>query len=166
VERSFESVGQLTADFTKTRHHGDFHLGQTLVCGSDAMIIDFEGEPMRPLAQRRAKHCVLRDLAGMLRSLSYAAAAAERSLAEELEGERLQRAQARLAHWQEAATTLFVRTYFSAAKGVSSLPTREEHTQALLRFFLLEKALYELVYEEANRPDWIDIPLRGVLNLT
>lgn len=165
LERTVQSLTEVPATFSKTRHHGDFHLGQTLVVDNDALIIDFEGEPLRPLAERRAKHCVLRDVAGMLRSFSYAVAAAERALPADLAPEGRQAARVRLANWIARASSEFVESYFAAAQGISSLPPDRKDAHKLLRFFLLEKALYEIAYERANRPDWIDIPLRGALDV-
>lgn len=150
----------LPHNFLKTRHHGDFHLGQVLVAGDDALILDFEGEPLRPLAERRAKHCVLRDVAGAVRSLSYAAASLGRSLRAATR-EQL----AALDEWQSRAARTFVTSYFAAAQGLQSIPSGRSEAEALLNFFLLEKALYEVNYEAANRPDWIAIPLNGVMSL-
>jgi malto-oligosyltrehalose trehalohydrolase len=151
--------------FDRTRHHGDFHLGQVLVVGSDALIVDFEGEPLRPLQQRRAKHAVLRDVAGMLRSFSYATEAAKRALPAHLTGPTRQAAHKRLNDWEAEAGLAFVDAYLSACDGLSSLPADPVEAQRVLRFFLLEKALYEIVYEATNRPDWVAIPVRGVLEL-
>jgi malto-oligosyltrehalose trehalohydrolase len=156
----------LRATFTRTRHHGDFHLGQVLVSGRDAVIIDFEGEPLRSLAERRAKHAVVRDVAGMLRSFSYAAEAAARALPPALSADARRAALARLATWRMEASDRFVCDYFAAMEGVSSIPGQRADAERLLRFFLLEKALYEVSYEMANRPDWVSIPLKGVLDLT
>jgi trehalose synthase-fused probable maltokinase len=150
----------LPCNFLKTRHHGDFHLGQVLVAGDDAMILDFEGEPLRPLAERLAKHCVLRDVAGAVRSLSYAAAAVERSLSA---GKREH--VTALEQWRSQAARGFVDSWFAAAQGLRSIPPGRPEAEALLDFFLLEKALYEINYEAANRPDWIAIPLQGALSL-
>ncbi len=133
--------------FAKTRHHGDYHLGQVLVAGDDAIIIDFEGEPMRPLAERRAHHAALRDVAGMLRSLAYAAATAQRP------------------DWAAGAGQAFLDAYRQAAAGGRFLPADPADADRVVRFFMLEKALYEVAYELANRPDWVAIPLRGVLDL-
>jgi trehalose synthase-fused probable maltokinase len=152
-------VKNLPRDFLRTRHHGDFHLGQVLVAGDDAVLVDFEGEPLRPLAQRRAKHCVLRDVAGIIRSLSYAAAAVARSLP------AAKREHIALDQWQAQAARGFIESYFAAAQGLRSIPRDRAEAEALLDFFLLEKALYEVNYEAANRPDWIAIPLQGVLSL-
>ena len=152
-------VKNLPRDFLRTRLHGDFHLGQVLVAGDDAVLVDFEGEPLRPLAQRRAKHCVLRDVAGIVRSLSYAAAAVARSLPA---GKRQHIA---LDQWQAQAARGFIESYFATAQGLRSIPRDRAEAEALLDFFLLEKALYEVNYEAANRPDWIAIPLQGVLSL-
>ena len=150
----------LPHNFLKTRHHGDFHLGQVLVAGHDAMILDFEGEPLRPLAERRAKHCVLRDVAGAVRSLSYAAASTARSVRTATR-EQL----TALDQWQSRAARAFVTSYFAAAEGLQSIPSGRTEAEALLNFFLLEKALYEVNYEAANRPDWVTIPLQGMMSL-
>jgi len=146
--------------FMKTRHHGDFHLGQVLVADGDAIIIDFEGEPMRPLAERRAKHACLRDVAGMLRSISYAAATATRRLPPEDKTGRDD-----LMAWEGEAATVFSEAYFAAATGIGGLPSDRAEAERIVHFFMVEKALYEVAYELANRPDWVEIPLRGTLSL-
>jgi malto-oligosyltrehalose trehalohydrolase/4-alpha-glucanotransferase len=151
--------------FAKTRHHGDYHLGQVLVAGEDAVIIDFEGEPLRPLAERRAKHAPLRDVAGMLRSLAYAAATASRALPQTLSEAEREAALSCLAAWEAEAARVFREAYFSAAQGMRGLAADPAEAGRVLRFFMLEKALYEIAYELANRPDWVEIPLRGVLGL-
>jgi trehalose synthase-fused probable maltokinase len=165
VEKIIAGEVRVETGFVRTRHHGDFHLGQTLVVGADAVILDFEGEPMRPIAERRAKHCVLRDVAGLVRSLSYVTAAAERAAPADLRPEAREALHERLDNWHAQAAALFVETYLTEARGLSSLPGRKDDIHRLLRFFLLEKALYEVAYEIANRPDWVGIPLQGVLNL-
>jgi malto-oligosyltrehalose trehalohydrolase len=147
--------------FMQTRHHGDFHLGQVLVTGGDAAIIDFEGEPMRPLAERRAKHAPLRDVAGLLRSLSYATAAAGRDLPDGAPDAAL----GRLAAWEEKASQAFFNAYLAAAEDTASLPAEAGECKRTVRFFMLEKAFYEIAYELANRPEWVEVPLRGVLGL-
>jgi malto-oligosyltrehalose trehalohydrolase len=146
-------------DFMRTRHHGDFHLGQVLVTGEDATIIDFEGEPMRPMAERRAKHAPLRDVAGLLRSLSYAAATAARDLPD-ASPHRLG-----LSAWEKRASRAFLDAYLVAVKGAPSVPADVGECERVIRFFMLEKAFYEIAYELANRPEWVDIPLRGALEL-
>jgi trehalose synthase-fused probable maltokinase len=151
--------------FSKTRHHGDYHLGQVLVADGDAVIVDFEGEPMRPLAERRAKHAAPRDAAGLLRSLSYAAAAAIRGLPDDLPAGRRDQARRRLEHWERDASRRFLDAYLKAAQGMPGCPPDRDGTLRLIRFFMLEKALYEIAYELSNRPSWVDIPLRGVLQL-
>jgi trehalose synthase-fused probable maltokinase len=152
---------ELPESFSKTRHHGDLHLGQVLVADGDAMILDFEGEPLRPLPERRAKHCIMRDVAGILRSLSYAAATAARSAPEAMREEST----AMLEQWRLRASRDFVECWLAAAQGISSIPESRDQANALLDFFLLEKALYEISYEAAHRPDWIEIPLQGVISL-
>jgi predicted trehalose synthase len=138
----------------KTRHHGDYHLGQTLrvEATADFMIIDFEGEPLRPLAERRRKHTPLRDVAGMLRSLGYAAATTAR-----------QAPRGVAADWETEARDAFLTGYRAAAGDAPFVPTSREAFDAAVAVFEVEKAAYEIVYEANNRPDWIDIPVGGLV---
>jgi maltose alpha-D-glucosyltransferase/alpha-amylase len=147
----------------KTRYHGDLHLGQVLVAQDDFIIVDFEGEPGRSIEERRAKSCVLRDVAGMLRSFSYAAHAAmlRREPGSDASGGGAQA----LAQWERDAARHFLEGYLKAAQGVASVPADPASCRALVDLFLLEKALYELRYEIANRPDWVAIPARGLTEL-
>ncbi len=120
---------------------------------------------MRPLVERRAKHAALRDVAGMLRSFSYAVAAASRALPQDLPLANRQAVQRRLATWEVEASEAFLDAYFEAARGGGFFPEQRADADRVVRFFMLEKALYEIAYELANRPDWVAIPLRGVLSL-
>jgi len=138
---------------TRIRLHGDFHLGQVLDTGSDFIIIDFEGEPGRPLNERRVKHSPLRDVAGMLRSFDYAAQTALAQGAERAEA------------WVECVSGAFLSAYLATAKGASFLPASEQELGMLLDVCLLEKAVYEVCYELNNRPDWVAIPLRGITRI-
>jgi maltose alpha-D-glucosyltransferase/alpha-amylase len=143
----------------KTRYHGDYHLGQVLVSKNDFVIIDFEGEPARPLAERRVKHSPLRDVAGMLRSFDYARWTALRRAAQAHgEAERLEPL---VRAWLQAAQASFLQAYDKATGGALL-----ESARGLLELFELEKALYELRYEIGNRPGWVRIPLLGILALT
>ncbi|WP_250487046.1 putative maltokinase [Caballeronia sp. GaOx3] len=138
----------------KTRIHGDFHLGQVLWSGTDAYIIDFEGEPARPVESRRAKSSPLRDVAGLLRSLDYAAA-----FAAQAEG-RTDREPSLDALIRDAEDR-FLRAYRQAGGTEIAAPSSGDRI-SLLDLFLLEKCAYEVCYEAANRPDWISIPLQGM----
>jgi len=164
IERLPRILSQVSA-FKKIRHHGDYHLGQVLVSDGDAVIIDFEGEPLRPLAERRAKHAALRDVAGMLRSIAYAGAAASRALPRDLSEAERTAVEDRLAAWEAEASQAFVDGYFEAALNGAFSPPDRASADRVVRFFMLEKALYEISYESANRPDWVTIPLRGILAL-
>jgi predicted trehalose synthase len=136
------------------RHHGDFHLGQTLLSrDGEWVILDFEGEPARPLLDRRRKRSPLRDVAGMLRSFAYVASASE-----------LQRGAPAPEGWEGAAREAFLSAYFGALEP-TLLPAGQSATEKLLQIFELEKAVYELRYELNNRPDWVGIPVRGILRL-
>jgi trehalose synthase-fused probable maltokinase len=137
----------------RIRHHGDFHLGQTLYQPErgDFVIIDFEGEPLRPFDERRRKHAALRDVAGMLRSIDYAAAT---GVPVGLE--------AWSSAWRAAAAEEFVAAYRAGAAGAMFVPDSERAFDAAVAVFELEKAAYEVVYEANNRPDWIGIPTRGL----
>ncbi|HJZ48245.1 MAG TPA: putative maltokinase [Roseiflexaceae bacterium] len=157
-------------DAMRTRIHGDYHLGQVLYTGADFMIIDFEGEPARPLSERRIKSSPLQDVAGMLRSFHYApyavlmnaAAARPNRPAPEWDVANLE-PWARVWHyWVSAA---FLKSYLAAAGQASFLPASRIELEQLLDAFLLDKALYELNYELNNRPDWLPIPIEGILQL-
>jgi maltose alpha-D-glucosyltransferase/alpha-amylase len=148
----------------KTRLHGDYHLGQTIVVQNDFYIVDFEGEPSRPLAERRAKSSPLRDVAGMIRSFDYAAVTAVRRLAETraaLEPRMTELAEA----WRQRAVDGFRAAYRKTMRGSGAYPASKKQANALITFFTLEKAVYEVSYELANRPLWVDIPLRGILGI-
>jgi maltose alpha-D-glucosyltransferase/alpha-amylase len=148
----------------KTRIHGDYHLGQVLVAQNDFYILDFEGEPARPLAERRAKSSPLKDVAGMLRSFDYAAWAAVTSLVEVHPGSAdLVRSLAEA--WRQATAQAFLDAYRETIAGSASYPESEAEAGRLLDLFRLDKALYEICYEAANRPNWIRIPLKGVTSL-
>jgi maltose alpha-D-glucosyltransferase / alpha-amylase len=148
----------------RIRIHGDFHLGQVLWSEGDFYLIDFEGEPARPLEQRRRKDSPLKDVAGMLRSFSYAAYAAlfARAGGRSDEVDRLD-AWARV--WQGWAGAAFLKGYLAAAGPAPFLPADPVQCAALLKLFLIDKALYELKYELNSRPDWVRIPLRGLTEL-
>jgi trehalose synthase-fused probable maltokinase len=150
----------------RTRIHGDYHLGQVLYTGSDFVIIDFEGEPARSLAERRMKRSPLQDVAGMLRSFHYAAfAPLLTSLGEQVPVGDV----AHLGVWAEAwnswVAMRFLTSYFRTAGEASYLPASRAETQKLLELHLLEKAVYELGYELNNRPTWVGIPLQGISGL-
>ncbi|MBV8166509.1 MAG: phosphotransferase, partial [Alphaproteobacteria bacterium] len=151
-------------DAAKTRVHGDYHLGQVLVAKQDFYLLDFEGEPMRPLADRRAKHSPLRDVAGMLRSFDYAAAAALRAATDKY-GAEAASFRPGAEEWREVATSAFVAGYVEAAQGVVSVPQSADAFDRTLAFFLIEKACYEILYETRHRPEWIAIPVGGLAAL-
>jgi maltose alpha-D-glucosyltransferase/alpha-amylase len=144
-----------------TRIHGDLHLGQVLVANGDVFIIDFEGEPAKPLQQRRAKNSRLRDVAGMVRSFDYAAAVVERKSRESHPHLAEDHRRAFLESFVRNATDAFLGGY-QEAMGINDPDSERD----LLNLFLLEKAAYEVAYEAANRPTWIDVPVRGLAKLT
>ncbi|MEA2304160.1 MAG: hypothetical protein QOH43_1440 [Solirubrobacteraceae bacterium] len=135
------------------RHHGDFHLGQTLRADGRWVIFDFEGEPARPLRERRRKRSPLRDVAGMLRSFAYAASASE-----------LLHGVAAPEDWEQRARAAFLEGYFETVDP-ALLPAGQAGVDKLLSIFELEKAVYELRYELNNRPDWVRIPVAGIARL-
>ncbi|HEU5282521.1 MAG TPA: maltose alpha-D-glucosyltransferase [Burkholderiales bacterium] len=152
------------ADAVKARYHGDYHLGQVLINRNDFIITDFEGEPGRPVPERRAKHSPLRDVAGMLRSFSYARAAALSRLAGE-RPEDLRQLEPLTRQWEQEARRAFLRAYRERSDG-GLLYGSFDQARGLIALFELEKAFYELRYELHNRPDWVAIPLRGILELS
>jgi maltose alpha-D-glucosyltransferase/alpha-amylase len=147
----------------RTRIHGDYHLGQVLYTGSDFVIIDFEGEPARPMSQRRLKRSPLQDVAGMLRSFHYAAYAPllASTGTHEISGDA-QNLRAWAEVWAQWVSERFLDEYLKIADGAAFLPPTRVEMMALLQLQLLEKAVYELGYELNNRPDWVAIPLEGI----
>ncbi len=145
------------------RIHGDFHLGQVLVVQRDVMIIDFEGEPTRTLAERRAKASPMRDVAGMLRSFDYALWSTVRRRLDL--GADPDRTLSGVDHWRRQTQGAFLEAYRAAMAGGPVHPDNPDSEQALLDLFLIQKAAYEVGYELSMRPDWIEIPLRGLLSL-
>jgi maltose alpha-D-glucosyltransferase/alpha-amylase len=146
-----------------TRIHGDFHLGQVLVVQGDAFLIDFEGEPARPRAGRRAKGSPMRDVAGALRSFDYAAATAAGRAAS---GPRVEdRRELVLEHFRTAASGAFLQAYRESHAAAPHRWIPEAAEQSLLDLFLIQKAAYEISYEAANRLTWLPIPLRGLAAL-
>jgi maltose alpha-D-glucosyltransferase / alpha-amylase len=149
----------------RIRIHGDYHLGQVLFTGTDFVIIDFEGEPSRTLAERRKKRSPLQDVAGMLRSFHYAAHA---SIFDD-QGISATGAETRLsdwaAFWQKWVSTAFLRKYLEVAGDAVFIPKTEKELHLLLDTFLLDKAVYELSYELNNRPSWLRTPLIGISQL-
>ncbi|WP_158944397.1 maltose alpha-D-glucosyltransferase [Granulicella sp. S190] len=149
----------------RTRIHGDYHLGQVLRSRGDYVILDFEGEPARSLADRRAKQSPLRDVAGMLRSFSYAAHAAHNAFAQRRPDDA-KYLEAWATLWQNSVCTEFLRAWRTTIQATKpELIPNVKQAQLLLNAYLLEKSLYELLYELDNRPTWVKIPLAGILSL-
>jgi maltose alpha-D-glucosyltransferase/alpha-amylase len=162
-----DHFGSLNGDFQRTqkiRIHGDYHLGQVLRVKTDFVILDFEGEPARPLAVRRAKQCALKDVAGMLRSFGYAAYAGLMNYTAR-HPEDVTRLEPWAQLWERSAGAEFLRAYRGAAQGADFLPPKDADFRKLLNVFLLDKALYEVLYELNSRPPWVRIPLMGIISL-
>ncbi|HWB48505.1 MAG TPA: maltose alpha-D-glucosyltransferase [Stellaceae bacterium] len=163
LNRAVDELAKAAAGTLKTRTHGDFHLGQILVSSGDAHIIDFEGEPARPLEERRAKSSPLRDVAGLLRSFDYAvAAAASRS---EGPAQNAPSNTTVLDRFAANASAAFLAAYREVHAESPRRWASEANEPALLDLFLIEKAAYEICYEAANRPAWIGIPLHGLARI-
>jgi maltose alpha-D-glucosyltransferase/alpha-amylase len=148
----------------RIRIHGDYHLGQVLRVKTDFVILDFEGEPARPLEYRRSKQCPLKDVAGMLRSFSYAAYASLNNYSAR-HSEDLTRLEPWAQLWERSAAAAFLRAYRETAQGAEFLPADTSDFHKLLDVFLLDKALYEVRYELNARPAWVRIPLMGIMAL-
>lgn len=148
----------------RTRVHGDYHLGQVLRTGSDFVILDFEGEPARPLAERRGKQSPLKDVAGMLRSFSYAAFAGLTRFTDR-KPQDVERLEPWAGLWERVVSAEFLKAYRLVVSGSPIVPSQPSAFQALLEAYVLDKAFYELVYELNNRPTWVRIPLHGILSL-
>jgi maltose alpha-D-glucosyltransferase/alpha-amylase len=149
----------------RIRIHGDYHLGQVLYTGKDFVIIDFEGEPQRPLSERRLKRLALRDVAGMVRSFHYALLMASRQI--DRSGWDDGRRQ-HLIDWTQTIhrwlTAELVTGYREVVDGSPIVPADPTHFRELLDVLIVEKAAYELEYEVNNRPDFVGVPLSGILD--
>jgi maltose alpha-D-glucosyltransferase/alpha-amylase len=159
---SFVKERRMTA--LTIRCHGDFHLGQVLHTGKDFIVIDFEGEPSRTLAERRAKRSPLTDVASMIRSFSYAAHSALLQHAA-IRSQDVALLEPWTEVWYKCVSAVFLRSYLETAGRASFVPQDKEELGIFLEAFLLEKAIYELGYELNNRPDWTIIPVRGIENI-
>ena len=163
ILEAFGRLRSLSIDSLKCRIHGDYHLGQVLYTGKDFVVIDYEGEPARSLSERRLKRSPLRDVAGMIRSFHYVAVStvlreqqAKQYVEYPLMGEWA-------GLWYTAVASTFLRAYLEVLQGTPLIPKEDRTLEVLLDAYLLEKALYEFAYELNNRPDWIQIPLRGIV---
>ncbi len=167
VRERFAPLAEAKVGAERIRFHGDYHLGQVLFTGDDFMIIDFEGEPARPLHERREKTLALRDVAGMVRSFQYAAYAA---LFGQVPGVTIEpgnddKVKQWAALWNDAIKAEYLKNYFETADGGSFVPGDPAEQKSVLDAFLLHKALYEVAYELNNRPEWVQIPMRGILSI-
>jgi maltose alpha-D-glucosyltransferase/alpha-amylase len=162
-----DRLGELVppdVDNLNIRHHGDFHLGQMLIVKDDIFIIDFEGEPRRPHHERRRKAPAARDVAGLVRSIDYSATAAlERAL--KISPDEQGKLASSLADWRDNATAAFLSAYRETMTHPTLWPAGRQAAERVLNFFLIEKAFYEIEYELAHRPDWLRVPLTGMLRI-
>jgi maltose alpha-D-glucosyltransferase/alpha-amylase len=166
VER-FAAVTHHRIETSRIRVHGDFHLGQVLHAGRDFVIIDFEGEPSRSPTERRIKRSPLVDVAGLVRSFQYAAHSALRAYADRglVPVDQHDTFEQWARAWQLWVTTRFLAGYLGEADGTSLVPLDDDDQMALLTACTLDKALYEVRYDLAHRPDWASIPLHGIVQL-
>ena len=147
----------------RLRVHGDYHLGQVLYTGKDFFIIDFEGEPARPISERRMKRSPLKDVAGMLRSFNYAPAVVLRNRG--FRPEDMPQLELWGRFWRLWVCVAFLKSYLDVTASAGFLPRSREETKVLLDLHVLEKAIYELNYELNNRPDWVSVPIRGIMEI-
>lgn len=160
------NLARLAEGGVMIRVHGDLHLGQVLVVQGDAYMIDFEGEPNRPLAERRQRHSPLKDVTGVLRSFDYAAVMALRNAQAADGSQEMQNGRAELAlRYRRESRDAFLEAYRFAAADLPHEWHGREGEGAALALFSLEKAAYEVLYEAGHRPDWLDVPLQGLFDL-
>ena len=160
----FQKIVSRKFSAMRIRIHGDYHLGQVLYTGKDFFIIDFEGEPARPVTERRWKRSALRDVTGMVRSFHYAVyVALLRETSIRPEDVSVLRPWTDL--WYQYVTGIFLRSYLDTAGNALFIPVEKEELELLLKVFLLEKAVYEVGYELNHRPEWVVIPIKGIRDL-
>jgi maltose alpha-D-glucosyltransferase/alpha-amylase len=145
------------------RTHGDYHLGQVLFTGTDFIITDFEGEPTRPLSQRRQKHIALRDIGGMIRSFHYASYSPV--LNNKYNSAETESLLYWSGQWYQYVSERFLNSYFNNLSKTDFLPSAPDEIEYLLDFYMLEKAIYELDYELHNRPSWLIVAAKGILQI-
>ncbi len=167
ILKSFSSIYVKPYKTMRIRIHGDYHLGQVLYTGSDFLIIDFEGEPIRSIGERQLKACALTDVAGMIRSFDYSS---HMALAKYIEQGKLNPAQLSNmtqwgSFWTRWVSAIFYNAYREAVKTAGFLPGDDAELRSLIDIFILRKAIYEIGYELGSRPEWVKIPLQGVLNI-
>jgi maltose alpha-D-glucosyltransferase/alpha-amylase len=160
----YRSVLDVRITGARIRIHGDFHLGQVLYTGRDFVMIDFEGAPAKPIGERRIKRLPLVDVAGMVRSFHYAVHSAVRA-GDFVEPERAVAIASWARLWYVSAAGAYLREYLDAVEGAPFAAQTREEVRVVLQAFLLDKALYEVAYEANNRPDWLPIPVAGVVEL-
>jgi maltose alpha-D-glucosyltransferase/alpha-amylase len=154
-------LAQSPENILLSRYHGDYHLGQVLIVQNDVYIVDFEGAPQLPLEQRRGKHSIIRDVAGMLRSFDYAAwSALDRATA--IQPDRRNELLQAVLLWREDMSRSFLDAYTGAMADCPLWPQEQDLARRLLSLFLIEKAAMEIIYELGNRPERIAVPMKGV----
>ena len=165
VRKRFLPIRDRKITAMRIRCHGDYHLGQVLYTGKDFIIIDFEGEPARPLSVRRLKESPLRDVAGMLRSFHYAAFASLIGQVPGIRPENFSSLEPWARLWQVWVSVTYLKAYLATTAESNFLPKSQEEIQILLDAYTLQKAVYELGYELNTRPEWARIPLEGIVQI-
>ncbi|HCD35822.1 MAG TPA: maltose alpha-D-glucosyltransferase [Chlorobium sp.] len=165
ILQQFEPIRKEKIDTLKIRIHGDYHLGQVLFTGKDFVIIDFEGEPARPISERKIKRSVFRDISGMLRSFDYAAFNVLHLNESVVRPENRHELEPWADRWSNAVGQHFLDTYFEKTAGSDIVPQNPRQREHLMNAYLMNKAVYELNYELNNRPQWVGIPIRGILKM-
>ncbi|MEO0734990.1 MAG: alpha-amylase, partial [Bacteroidota bacterium] len=161
LTRRLRALEERSMDLDLIRIHADYHLGQVLVSADDFYIIDFEGEPLLSIPERRRKRPALKDVAGMVRSFHYAARG--QLLLNDVWADRREELVPRAEAWFRTVSEAYLTSYYEHCGDASFLPPSAEDREILLDLFVLEKAVYEVAYELNGRPGWLGIPLRGVL---
>jgi maltose alpha-D-glucosyltransferase / alpha-amylase len=162
IIEAFEEIFKEKIEASKTRIHGDYHLGQVLFNGKDYFIIDFEGEPMHAISERRLKKTPFKDVAGMMRSFHYAAYG-QLVLNQNYRKEDIPFLEQWALQWYHYVSQFYLTAYLDRCGEANFMPPDEAGKQMLLRTYMLEKAIYEVGYEMNARPDWLRVPIRGVL---
>jgi maltose alpha-D-glucosyltransferase/alpha-amylase len=168
ILKRLRAVNETPLDAWRIRCHGHFHLGQVLYTGKDFVFVDFEGDPSRPLGERRLKRPPLRDVAGMIRSFDYISRAALFKQVELgiLSEAHLSALEPWAVFWYRWVSAIYLKAYLEAMRPSHLLPPTKAQTTVLLEAYLLSKALDECAAELSHRPEWVQIPLRGALEMT